>query len=238
MISVIYQNIDFVIVDKPAGLDFHTKRDEETSQEPQTQPGLAVSVQNQLQQPVYPVHRLDKMTSGLVIFARTVDAAQRFQVLFQQRLVEKYYLAISTHQPKKKQGWIKGDMVPARRGNWKLTPSIVHPAITQFISENLRPKERWYLLKPHTGKTHQLRVALKSLGAPISGDLRYEAVASAQVEERGYLHAYALRFTDQGEHYEFVLNPKQGERFLTAEGQQQLLKWQAPWQHFKTKEKK
>jgi tRNA pseudouridine32 synthase/23S rRNA pseudouridine746 synthase len=102
-----------------------------------------------------------------------------------------------------------------------LASTQINPAVTQFISQNCRPNERWFLLKPHTGKTHQLRVALKSLGAPIAGDRRYDAVEKAQHEDRGYLHAYALRFEYDGEDYEFAC----------------LSEWKAPWRFFKIKEK-
>lgn len=225
MIQIIFQNTDFVVVEKPDGLDFHST--------PAESPGLAVLVQQQLEQPVYPVHRLDKMTSGLVIFALHKTAAQQFEQLFRQRLVEKVYLAIAAQTPRKKQGWVKGDMVPARRGSWKLTKTVSNPAITQFISQNTQPHERWFLLKPHTGKTHQLRVALKSLGSPILGDQRYAAKAIAEQEDRGYLHAYALRFEWQGQNYQWVEAPKSGKRFLSDIAQKQLALWQDPFSCFK-----
>ncbi|NCN44674.1 MAG: TIGR01621 family pseudouridine synthase [Thiomicrospira sp.] len=224
MIQIVFQNSDFVVVEKPDGLDFHST--------PQKPPGLAVLVQQQLQQPVYPVHRLDKMTSGLVIFALTKSAAQQFERLFRLHQVEKIYLAISTQKPRKKQGWVKGDMVAARRGSWKLTKDLSNPAMTQFISQNTQPHERWFLLKPLTGKTHQLRVALKSLGSPIAGDQRYANSDSAKEEDRGYLHAYALRFEWQGQTFEWVCQPTQGVRFLSDAGQRPLAAWQDPFVHF------
>ncbi|MGC9386684.1 MAG: pseudouridine synthase, partial [Hydrogenovibrio sp.] len=210
----------------------------ETEADGRVRPGLAVLLQQQYEYgwpELYPVHRLDKMTSGLVIFALTRQAAQRFQKLFATRQVAKYYLAISTDKPKKKQGWVKGDMVPARRGSWKLATTRENPAVTQFISQSGCPNERWFLLKPHTGKTHQLRVALKSLGAPIAGDERYAARAAAQLEDRGYLHAYALRFQYDGDDYEFVRRPQQGERFLSEAAEACLNEWQTPWQFFQPK---
>lgn len=229
-ITVVFQSTDFVVVDKPAGMNFHSEPDADG----QKQPGLVVFVQQQLGvEELYPVHRLDKMTSGLVILALNKPSAQAFQQLFETRQVEKYYLAISTHKPKKKQGWVKGDMIPARRGSWKLSKTIENPAITQFISQNTRPGERWFLLKPYTGKTHQLRVALKSLGAPIAGDERYELSTDAKLEDRGYLHAFALRFQFHNEPYAFCVPPQQGSRFETVEGQTLLQQWQTPWSAFK-----
>ena len=225
MIPIIAQNRDFIVVNKPAGLNFHS---EESA-------GLVVLVQQQLGcEQLYPVHRLDKMTSGLVVFALNKATAQRFQLLFEARRVEKFYLAISDQKPKKKQGWIKGDMVSARRGSWMLTKTQINPAVTQFISVLIRPNERLYLLKPITGKTHQLRVAMKSLSAPICGDARYADSERAKQEDRGYLHAYALRFELAGKPFEFVCLPDSGRRYLEAECTCLLTEWSAPWNCFKS----
>ena len=224
MIPILFKNNDFIVVNKPEELNFHS---EESA-------GLVVLVQQQLQvESLYPVHRLDKMTSGLVVFALNKQTAQRFQVLFESRQIEKFYLAISDQKPKKKQGWIKGDMVPARRGSWMLTKTQQNPAITQFISALIRPSERLFLLKPTTGKTHQLRVAMKSVSAPICGDQRYALSEQAKLEDRGYLHAYAIRFDLDDELFEFVCPPDQGQRFLATETLLLVAAWSQPWLMFK-----
>ncbi|BCN93489.1 RNA pseudouridine synthase [Thiomicrorhabdus immobilis] len=224
MISILYQNNDFIVVNKPAGVNFHSEE----------LPGLVVLVQQQLNlSEIYPVHRLDKMTSGLLILALNKPTAQRFQRMFENHLVEKFYIAISDQKPKKKQGWIKGDMVAARRGSWMLTKTQTNPAVTQFISALIHPGERLFLLKPKTGKTHQLRVAMKSLSAPICGDARYGDANRAKLEDRGYLHAYAIRFELQQTPYEFICQPDEGQRFLQADCQKLLKAWQTPWTYFK-----
>ena len=222
-IEIIEKNALFIVVNKPAGLNFHCEGGE----------GLVTLLKLQLNLPVlYPVHRLDKMTSGLIIFALSKKIATVFMELFQSHKIEKYYLAISTEKPKKKQGWIKGDMEKARRGSWKLTKTNNHPAITQFISQSVQPKERLFLLKPYSGKTHQLRVALKSISAPITGDQRYQALALSNKEDRGYLHAYALRFEIEGSHYNWVLQPNYGKRFISKEFKIALSNWLKPWEVF------
>ncbi len=217
--SILFENADFVIVVKPDGFNFHTEDEE----------GFVVLASNQLGFKLYPVHRLDKMTSGLVILAKNSETANAFGTLFETRQIEKFYLAISTRKPKKKQGWVKGDMASSRRGSYKLLKSSENPAITQFISASLRPNERLFLVKPHTGKTHQIRVALKSLGSPIAGDVRYANADEAKLEERGYLHAYALRFVLDNEAFTFVCRPDSGERFLSETCQAQLEAWKEPW---------
>ena len=224
-ITLLYENDDFILVDKPAGLNFHSE----------DEAGLVVVVKKQLSlDELYPLHRLDKMTSGLVLFAKRKEAAQIFGKMFESRQIEKYYLAISLRKPKKKQGWIKGDMKSARRGSWMFAKTNDNPAVTQFHSTALREGERGFLVKPHTGKTHQIRVALKSIGSPIAGDIRYAQSDEAKKEARGYLHAYALRFEYKGETYSFVQPPKEGERFLSERFHAIVQEeWSTPWELFK-----
>lgn len=221
-IALIFENDAFIIASKPAGVNFHSEEEA----------GFVVQVSQQLGIPLFPVHRLDKMTSGLVILAKNSETAAVFGKMFENREIEKYYLAISMRKPKKKMGWVKGDMASARRGDYKLLTTMENPAITQFISCALRTHERFFLIKPHTGKTHQIRVALKSLGSPIAGDERYAASDEARKEERGYLHAYALRFHLNGEPFAFVASPDEGERFMSSECTLQLGLWNQPWEQF------
>ena len=219
---IVYENASFIVVSKPAGVNFHSEGEA----------GFVVQVSEQLGIPLFPVHRLDKMTSGLLILAKTPEAAAEFTRMFENPEVEKNYLAISTRKPKKKQGWIKGDMAKARRGDYKLLTTMENPAITQFLSASLRPNERAFLVKPHTGKTHQIRVALKAIGSPIAGDERYAQADEARKEERGYLHAYALRFSFGGESFAFVLPPDEGERFTSTAMKEHLEHWSEPWKLF------
>lgn len=220
--KILHNHPSFVIAHKSAGVNFHSEGEA----------GFVVQVSEFLGISLFPVHRLDKMTSGMVILAKNSETAAQFGKMFENREVEKYYLAISMRKPKKKMGWIKGDMASARRGDYKLLTTMENPAITQFVSCALRTHERFFLIKPHTGKTHQIRVALKSLGSPIAGDERYAQADEARKEERGYLHAYALRFRLNDEAFEFVVPPDEGERFMSAECKNQLVVWSKPWELF------
>lgn len=232
MFKIIAEHHDFIVVDKEAGVNFHD--------EGELGSGLFSQVKNLVKNQVnslvtsqdkeallFPVHRLDKMTSGLVIFAKTLACAQVFGQLFNDHDIEKYYLAISDKKPSKKQGLIKGDMAKSRRGMFKLMRTMENPAITQFLTYSLANKQRLYLLKPHSGKTHQLRVALSSIGAPIIGDPLYYTTSKA---DRGYLHAFALKFTYLGEEFEFITPPSSGEFYLTDKLVEQLTDIKKPWQ--------
>lgn len=219
-IDVIDNQRDFIVINKQHNINFH---DEEV-----VGSGLFSQVKHQLKIPtLFPVHRLDKMTSGLLIFAKNLPAAQVFQQQFEQHHIEKYYLALAHGKPKKKQGLIKGDMEKSRRGMWKLLRSQNSPAITQFMSTTVAPKLRLYLVKPHSGKTHQIRVALNSLGTPISGDPLYN---QSSAMDRGYLHAFALRFKFQNKTFQYLNIPTQGEYFTTQEVQQAIASFNPPFE--------
>ncbi|OUS23293.1 RNA pseudouridine synthase [Thalassotalea sp. 42_200_T64] len=217
--SVIFENNDFVVVDKAANCNFH---DEENL-------GLGlfnqVKAQGQYNE-LFPVHRLDKMTSGLLLFAKNKLTASELGKLFEQHLIEKFYLAISKDKPKKKQGWIKGDMVKSRRSSWRLARTDNNPAITQFFSYSLAQGKRLFVLRPRTGKTHQLRVALNSIGSAIAGDPIYNP---ADKSDRGYLHAFALKFELNGEQYQFSQMPSSGEFFTDENSKSTLANLQQPW---------
>lgn len=200
MIEIKFAHEDFFIVDKPAGLSFHS---EDCT-------GVMAILEHQLQMKLHSIHRLDKETSGLLVFAKNKEACRKLSSLWQNKLVDKFYLAISDLRPKKKQGLIKGDMVTTRGGNYKLSRSNKNPAITHFISHSIRPGRRLYLCKPITGKTHQIRVALKSIGAPILGDTRYSKTTS----DRMYLHCYGLKFNYKGNLIQVLCPPNYGNEFL------------------------
>ncbi|MDQ7049452.1 MAG: TIGR01621 family pseudouridine synthase [Enterobacterales bacterium] len=206
---IIEENDDFVIVDKPPKIDCHQTKSKQDDQST----GLFYRLSQQLNIPLWPVHRLDKMTSGLLIMAKTKPAAQAFGQLFESHQVKKTYLAISNKKPKKKQGKIVGDMKKSRSGNWKLCHSHDNPAITRFVSYPLPIDQRLFIIHPKTGRTHQIRVALKSIAAPILGDPRYAAQSKLDSIDRGYLHAFQLGFKWQGKSLLFSHSPTHGVHF-------------------------
>lgn len=199
MFEIIFNHQDFIVANKLPGLSFHSEHVE----------GFHTLLQKQLNIKLFSIHRLDKGTSGIIVFAKNKASAKKLSELWQMKKVQKYYLALSDLSPKKKQGTIKGDMEKSRRGSYKITRSFHNPAITQFVTVSLRPGLRMYLCRPITGKTHQIRVALKANGSPILGDARYGGNSS----DRLYLHSYALSFEYDGKNFEFKCVPNQGEEF-------------------------
>ena len=194
----------FCVVHKAPDVDFH---------DCQGRPGLCSLVSGALGQRVFAVHRLDKATSGLLLLARSREWAGTLARLFRERAVEKYYIALSDLVPRKKQGLVQGDMVRSRRGSWKLARTMERPARTRFLSWPVRPGLRLFVLRPLTGRTHQLRVAMKSLGAPILGDALYHQ-AVPDWPDRMYLHAHTLRFAVGDRVFAYACAPKTGSLFL------------------------
>ena len=203
--SLIFENNDFIVINKQFAINFHSEEGEF---------GVVVAAEKALCCKLYSVHRLDKMTSGLLLLAKSAQIAAQLTELFTTHQIQKYYLAISDKKPKKKQGLIKGGMEKSRRGMWKLTKQKNNLAITQFFSYSLGEGKRLFVLKPHTGKTHQIRVALKSIGSAICGDPLYgEKLLPAECYDRGYLHAYQIDFTLNGHGFSFKASAQSGDLF-------------------------
>lgn len=221
MYELIEENTDFLVIYKKPNTSFHSDSGEV---------GLfEYCKQQQGLSELYPVHRLDKVTSGLLVMAKTVAANALLTAAFRARRVEKYYLALSAKKPTKKQGLIKGDMAAARRGAFKLLATQENPAVTQVFSKSIAPGRRLFMIKPHTGKTHQIRVALKSIGAPIMGDLLYADAASNSAIDRTYLHAYGLGFALGEKQYRYTVLPREGEYFCDDFFSVAIVEWSEPW---------
>jgi tRNA pseudouridine32 synthase/23S rRNA pseudouridine746 synthase len=208
-LKLVFDHADFLVLDKPSGISFHSE----------FEPGVVALAEAQFGLKLYAVHRLDKGTSGLLLLAKSSEAAAKLSELFQNQQIQKFYLALTDQKPKKKQGWVKGDMVQARRSAWKLTSTLANPAVSYFVSAFYAVEgRRAFLVKPFTGKTHQVRVALKSVSAAILGDELYQGSAA----DRLCLHAYALYFSCGATQLKLVLPPSDGADFLAEPLQQYL----------------
>lgn len=237
---VIHEDDDVLVIDKPAGMSFHND-DLVTNLPGVLSTVRALQASGELRGSDYTgelhsVHRLDKITSGILLLAKNERVASWLARQFARRRVHKYYVALSARKPSKKMGTVQGDMAQARRGAYKLTrvePGESPPAaVTKFASRGVRGASpggdrplRMLLMQPLTGKTHQLRVCAKSLGAPVLGDAAYAGGAkslksfndgdeNAGGEDRGYLHAAALRVAMPGGNVmDVVCKPTEGREW-------------------------
>ena len=143
------------------------------------------------------VHRLDRPTSGIVLFAKTSKALPRLNKLFQEKAAQKTYWAIVKNAPPKK----SDTLVHFLKRNPKQNKSYAHikeiPESKKAILEYrlLKKLDNYFLLEVdlHTGRHHQIRSQLSAIGSPIKGDLKY-GFDRRNKDASIHLHAKELKF--------------------------------------------
>jgi 23S rRNA pseudouridine1911/1915/1917 synthase len=228
--EIIFENEDFVVINKPAGLMVHgvkvgekRRTDVARAAEPTLVDWLLArypEIKNVGDEPTLRpgiVHRLDKATSGVMVVAKTQPSFERLKKLFQEHRMQKTYFALVQGVPKNKKGIIDAP-IGIKNGSLKRSvhsSKMAKSAVTEYavVKEigssgggNSSEKARYALLKvnPKTGRTHQIRVHLASIGHPIVGDALYGGSAKAATAPRLMLHAAVLTFSDEaGSRFEF-----------------------------------
>lgn len=139
------------------------------------------------------VHRLDQATSGLMMFARHAAAQRQLSMAFEQRQVDKQYVAVVTGWVAEEEGVIDAPLAAdwPRRPRQKVDWETGKPSTTRWRVLHREAAATRLELKPWTGRSHQLRVHLQSIGHPIVGDTLYGEV-SAAAPARLLLHATRL----------------------------------------------
>lgn len=202
-IKVVYENEDFLIIDKPSGLLVHPKNKRDQSESVvdwllEKYP----AIKNVGEDPTRPgiVHRLDKETSGLMIVAKTQDAFSYLKNLFQKRKIKKTYLALVYGHLKNRVGAIEAPLgklgtrqTTRVHGKRELKERV---ALTKYKVLKEYRDYTFLEVTPETGRTHQIRIHLKSIGHPVVCDHVYAAKFACPPElGRLFLHAQKLSFT-------------------------------------------
>ncbi len=201
--EIVYEDQDLIVINKPSGLIVHPANQNDKSESVvswliEKYPDIG----NVGEDPSRPgiVHRLDKETSGLMLIAKNNDAFFYLKNLFQEHKIKKHYLALVYGRPKEPKGIIDA---PLGKIGAKQTTQIIgtrtlkeRNAITEY--KTLQNFKDFTLLEvmPKTGRTHQIRVHLKSIGVPIAGDKLYSPKKRITHSEpsRLFLHAFKLEF--------------------------------------------
>lgn len=187
--QIIHADDHILVIDKPAGIPVLPDGWEEDA------PYLVKMLEEEFGK-VWIVHRLDKITSGMMVFARDKESHRALNMQFENHEVEKVYHAILEGNPK----WAE------KTAKHPLRVNAGHKHRTMVDDRNGKPSETrfkilrrgqahsWAEAKPMTGRTHQVRVHAYALGHPLAGDVLYGA-SESKIIARPALHAYSLTFT-------------------------------------------
>lgn len=218
-LEVVYHDPDLIVVSKPAGLTVHPAPGHPDRTLVNAVLALAPDVADAgdaLRPGI--VHRLDKDTSGLIVVAKNVKAHADLSRQFKERSVSKGYVALVRGTPNPPDAVIDAPVGrhPVHRKRMAVVSSG-RPAVTRYTTvERLRGFTRLDV-RPSTGRTHQIRVHLASIGHPVAGDEVYGRSEAGL--GRQFLHANLLGFQlpSSGEEIELRADlPEDLERFLQA----------------------
>ncbi len=213
-LDVIYEDDALLVVNKPAGMVVHPAYGHASG----TLVNAVLAHCPQIADVGGPdragvVHRLDKDTSGLILIAKDSVTRAALQRQFKRRQVAKTYLALVEGQMQPREGVVEAPVGRDKRQRKKMAvvrsgreARTMYRAIEYFANYTLLE------VRPHTGRTHQVRVHLSWLGYPIVGDAVYGRHRQRLLRSRHFLHAARIRFshpaTSEEVEFEAPLPPK------------------------------
>ncbi|MEM8542219.1 MAG: pseudouridine synthase [Pseudomonadota bacterium] len=193
-LSIVHQDAHILVIEKPSGLLTVAGKQPGTDDCLQSRavahhPGAEIT------------HRLDWDTSGLIVLALNKAARRNLGMQFEKRLVRKHYIARVWGKPVQPSGNINLPM----RCDWPNRPRQIidhdqgKEAITDWAVTNGDETSSYLLMKPKTGRSHQLRVHCQSMGHPILGDRLYAHEEAYRAHQRMCLHATYIEFEHPGD---------------------------------------
>ncbi len=194
----IENNENFVVINKPAGISVQSG-----TKSRKNILDILRSTKEFNDQSPYPVHRIDKETTGILIVAKNRKYAQLFTSLFRIRKIHKIYLGITLGFLKNEKDTLKDELFHYEGKNKIKTVAITHYKVIDSNNNYSLVK-----LTPETGRKHQLRKQLLIHGNPILGDSKYRISSNSPSKKNTLmLHAYKIKFSIAGKKYSFIANP-------------------------------
>jgi RluA family pseudouridine synthase len=207
---ILYKDDHILVINKPVGLPVLPDGWEKDA------PYLVKMLEEEFGK-VFIVHRLDKVTSGVMVFARTAEAHRMLNTQFENREAEKIYHAIIEGEPNWNEKVAK---FPLRANVGKKHRTAVDdkngkPSETRFRILKRYQESALIEAKPMTGRTHQIRVHAYAVGHPLLGDVLYGAFETDLIS-RPALHAYSLTITHPVTQERLVFKAERPDDFVSA----------------------
>ncbi|MBU2068289.1 RluA family pseudouridine synthase [Patescibacteria group bacterium] len=212
MLKIVFENQDIIVINKPAGLTVHPTKPEQDNTLVNQLLAYYPEIKDVGEDVLRPgiVHRLDKDTSGLMIIAKNNKAFEYLKKQFaagakslsepkQERKVIKRYLALVHGKVKDEKGTITKSISLSKKDHLKrstLLDEKSKPAWTEYQVKKYFNNYTLLEITPKTGRTHQIRIHLTSIGHPITGDKQYKFKRQVNPKNlnRQFLHASYLKF--------------------------------------------
>ena len=202
-LNILFENQDVLVIDKPAGMVVHPAYGHGTGTLVHAvlgREGDLPEIRGEIRPGI--VHRLDKDTSGLIVIAKNDHSLQFLQEQFRGRAVVKKYLALVDGIPPTPSGRVEAPIGRDPKNRKRM--AIVEPgkgreAVTEYRTLENFAAHTLLEVHPLTGRTHQIRVHLKFLRCPVSGDTVYGTKNSSLEIHRHFLHAASLKILLPGE---------------------------------------
>ena len=191
-LKIVYEDDDIIVVEKGYGL-LSMGNDKKPDNTAYSILRGSVKWTNPLNK-IFIVHRLDRDTSGLMMFAKSMEAKEKMQHNWNNMVLNRVYVAVVEGEPEEKEGTVKSYLVENSRYEVYSTddPKKGQLAVTRYRTIQTNGKYSLLELELDTGRKNQIRVHMHDLGHPISGDTKYGAEKSPL--HRLALHAKTLRF--------------------------------------------
>ncbi len=185
MIPVLFENEDFLAVDKPEGLASIPERSQEKN-------SLLALLSESYSTKLYVVHRLDKEASGVILFAKNPSAHRFMNERFLNRKVRKTYLILVHGRLRQDRGVIEKPLRQFGSGRMGVNTNRGKESTTEFCVLERAASYTLAEAHPVTGRRHQIRVHFYSIGHPVVGDLRYGDETQQESYPRLMLHAQRI----------------------------------------------
>lgn len=191
-LNIIFEDEDILLCHKPAGIATQTRRFGQQDME-----SLLKNYRAKKKEPPYIgiVHRLDQPVEGIMVFAKNQKAAANLSKQVKERMIGKYYYALSEYAPKITSGILENYLITDKKTNYTSVAEVnengAKYAKLEYKAEETEDGKTLFDIQLHTGRQHQIRVQMAHMGCPLVGDRKY---GKENAEGNLALCSYRLEF--------------------------------------------